>query len=133
MAFPDGFSRNDLEKAKFRGTDETDVCVEVCSTELKDAIDAISTGGVLTSGTQSVVALTTSWTAVTALADRNLLVLQNQSDDGTEILVNYTGSGSDGWRIRDGDWRSQQVSDAFDIYVRAKTGTATVLIDQSKL
>ena len=73
-----------------------------------------------------------TWTALptTALASRNALTVQNQSD--REIKVNYdnTESGYVGIIIASGGERYYDIADAVTLYAKSESGTVTIAIEE---
>jgi len=76
----------------------------------------------------------TAWVPLpaTALTDRNSLAIQNQSDNGNIIIVNYDPLAplNIGWRIYDGGYKEIPVKDNIVIYAKMLSGLGTALIDE---
>ena len=118
------FQVNTMEKGKFLKDTSNEIAVR---TKGELTPTGLTTGGLITA-----VSLTTSWAALpsTALTNRNTLSIQNQSDNGGTIIINYTNSGSNGWRIYDGGYKEIPITDDIIIYGRMITGTGTALVDE---
>jgi len=62
--------------------------------------------------------------------DRNAISIQNQSDS-TQVKYNYsTPSGYEGVIINPGGERFMDITDSIDVYVKAETGTAVILLEE---
>lgn len=91
--------------------------------------------GLSIEGRVTLVSLNDStWTALpaTALADRNSISFQNQSDNGNTILINYdnTAPSGSGIRIEDGGWRALAIRPGIVVYGRMKSGTGTCAVEE---
>jgi hypothetical protein len=87
------------------------------------------------SGKITIVSLSSSsWTALpsTALNGRKSVSIQNQSDNGNIVLINFSSSapGTDGFRIDDGGTRSFMVGGSLVVYGRMKSGSGSVAVEE---
>lgn len=76
----------------------------------------------------------TTWTLLpsTALTNRNSITLQNQSDNGRTILINYsnTAPSGEGIRIEDGGYRALAIRPGIVVYGRMKVGTGVCAVEE---
>lgn len=87
----------------------------------------------LLSATQTVVALDdASWTPLpaAALTSRKTMAIQNQSGAGLTIILNFTGTGTDGWRVPNNSSKVLSVGDSVIVYGRMLSGSGTVLVEE---
>jgi hypothetical protein len=86
------------------------------------------------SGRITIVALTASaWTALptTALTDRNAILIQNQSDNGNVVLLNYSASAaSEGMRLEDRATKGVSLKSSIVLYGRMVSGTGSVAVEE---
>lgn len=86
------------------------------------------------SGKVTIVALTSSaWTALpaTALTNRNAIVIQNQSDNGNAVILNYSASSpAEGMRLEDRGTKGLSLKETVIVYGRMVSGTGTVAIEE---
>jgi hypothetical protein len=63
---------------------------------------------------------------------RTNVAVQNQSDNGNVILWNYTGTGTDGFRITDGNFRSVLLSKdtTAKVYIKMLSGTGSAAVEE---
>jgi hypothetical protein len=131
MALPT--QRGDREHSKFASDEDLGTVVKTL-TKIYGAIDAsFRPSGLSIGGKMTEIALTTAWVPIpaAALADRNTLIMQNQSDNEGVILINYNNtSGSVGFRLYDGGMKVIGVSDTITLYARMLSGTGKILIDE---
>lgn len=75
----------------------------------------------------------TAWVELppSVLAGRNSISLQNQSDNGGTLLLNYTDAapGNEGIRIEDGETRVMTLG-GIRVYGRMAFGTGTVAVEE---
>lgn len=93
--------------------------------------------GLETAASSSRVSLvSTTWRALptTKLANRRVVIVQNQSDNGAVILLNYsnTAAANLGWRILDGGHREILIGDGLTLYgrIQAPTATGTAYVEE---
>ena len=87
----------------------------------------------LLAAAQTVVALSSSsWAALpaTALIGRKSIAIQNQSGPSSVLLLNFTGTGSDGWRVPNNSSRVLSVDATVTVYGRMISGTGSVLVEE---
>lgn len=91
--------------------------------------------GLAVGGRVQIIALDdTAWVALpsSALANRNTIIIQNQSGNGNIILLNYDSSASfsEGFRIEDGGYRGTGLTASVTIYGRMLTGSGIACVEE---
>lgn len=95
---------------------------------------SVSFQGLSTEGRVTLVSLNAAtWTPLpaTALNNRNSIAIQNQTGNGTAVLINYSPTApAEGIRIEDGGFRSMAIREAIPIYGRMASGTGVVAVEE---
>ena len=88
----------------------------------------LQNGGLVT----SVVLNTTTWTPLplTPLANRNAINIQNYSGDDIVIQYDNTVLGLVGVEVKDQSERNYDIKDTIILYAKAKTGGATIVVEE---
>lgn len=91
--------------------------------------------GLSVGGRVQVIALDdTAWVALpsSALANRNTVIIQNQSGNGNVILLNYspTAPFSEGFRIEDGGYRGTGLTGSVTLYGRMLNGSGIACVEE---
>lgn len=72
-----------------------------------------------------------SWVEATAaLSGRAVLNVQNISGNTNVVLWGYINSGSTGWNIVDGGFRSVVISSGQKVYLKMKSGSGSVVVEE---
>lgn len=124
----------DREFKKFRTSPTTDECAVGVVVENDVASAPVGLG---TTALHTEVTIDdTSWTALpaTALTDRKLLAIQNQT--GFEIKVTPNSpqpAGYSGWTIIDGGEKFYNITDGLTYYAKAEAGSGSIVIDVEEI